>query len=193
MNAPYDLAFGFSVRLAATGLRTAPGVDPETEAAALATILLSDRTLDADGLELLARLVTGNLRKVHHPAGESILAHAVRRAGVAWRHGKDADPAQTGAALAQVLRDDPDCLGPGERALLADLVTGEMRKGQHAPPKGAGHPEVVAVVRDFRRNIFEGNARKNALSDTALKFNLTTRTVESYIAATEARERAADT
>ncbi|SEI03392.1 hypothetical protein [Paracoccus alkenifer] len=157
MSAPYDTAFAHAVRQAATGLRTVSKVDPETEAAPLALILHSDRALDADGLELLAQLVAGKLRKVRQPAGESILAHAVRRAGAAWRAGKGADPATTGGPLADVLRAEverirhgaPSQVGPGERVLLADLVTGELRRGTARPPIGAGHPQVVAVVQYY--------------------------------------------
>lgn len=189
MSAPFDLAFGHAVRLAATGLRTASGVDPEIEASPLAVILRSDRALDADGLELLGRLVTGDLRKMRQPVGESILAHAVRRAGAAWRRSKDTDPATTGAALAERLRGNPDLLGPGERALLADLVMGELRKGQSAPPRGAGHSQVVAVVGAFRKRMAALEVRKNAIDDTAAAFKISKRTVEKYLSITEERER----
>lgn len=193
MNASYDLAFGHAVRQAATGLRTAAGIDPEVAAAPLAAILRSGHALDPDGLELLARLVMGDLRKVHQPAGESILAHAVRRAGTAWRHGKRHDPAITGAALAATLRGDSAHLGPGERALLADLVTGEWRRGVNRPSKGAGNAQVAAVVEAFRNRIATGMARKIALDDTKKQFKLTGRTIETYLAMTSDQERASDT
>lgn len=189
MSASYDLAFAHAVRLAATALRTSAGMDPEAEAAPLATILRSDGPLDPDGLELLARLVTGDLRKVRPRVGETVLAHAVRRAGTAWRAGKDADPATTGAALAAALRSDPARLGAGERALLADLVTGEMRRGQNAPTKGAGHPHIVATVAAFRQKIEAGEARKNALIETASEFKLTARTLEKYLALAKERTK----
>ncbi|WP_126155285.1 hypothetical protein [Paracoccus haematequi] len=192
MNASYDSAFGDAVRRAATGLRTAAGIDPEIAAAPLAAILRSGRALDLDGLELLARLVTGNLRKVRQPVGETIMAHAVRRAGTAWRHGKRDDPAITGAALAAALRGDPARLGPGERALLADLVTGEWRRGENRPSKGAGNRHVAAVVEAFRNRVSIGTARKVALADTANQFSLTERTVETYLAMTAEQERASD-
>lgn len=192
MNASYDLAFAHAVRLAATGLRTASGIDPETEGAPLAAILRSDRPLDSDGLDLLARLVTGGLRKVRPRPGETVLAHAVRRAGTAWRAGKDTDPAKTGAALAAALRGDPARLGAGERALLADLVTGEMRRGQNAPTKGAGHSHVVAVVQTFRNWIASGSVRKQALEYTAEQFKISESTVARYVAMVEERERATD-
>ncbi|MCJ1902870.1 hypothetical protein MR829_21250 [Paracoccus versutus] len=188
MSVSYDLAFAHAVRQAATGLRTSSGADPEIEGAPLAEILRSDRTLDAHGLELLAQLVTGNLRKVRQPAGESILAHAVRRAGAAWRRGKGADPLTTGAALASALRGDPARLGPGERALIADLVTGELRRGTSRPPKGAGHLHVETIVEAFRKRIADGLVRKNALNDTAIESKISERTIETYLAMTEERE-----
>lgn len=163
MSETYDHAFAHAVRQAATGLRTASKVDPEIEAAPLAAILRSDRALDADGLELLARMVTGDLRAPYAgrvPAGESILAHAVRRAGAAWRDAKDADPATTGAALAAILRNDRPQIGPGERALLADLVIGELRRGTSRPPTGAGHSQVVAVVQYYRAREHKASRRK---------------------------------
>lgn len=181
MNVSYDLAFGHAVRQAAKGLRTAAGIDPEIAAAPLAAILRSGRALDPDGLELLARLVTGNLRKVRQPVGETIMAHAVRRTGTAWRHGKRDDPAITGAALAAALRGDPAHLGQGERALLADLVTGEWRRGVNRPSKGAGHTRIAAVVEAFRKKIADGTPRKVAIEDTADEFKTSPRTVERYL------------
>lgn len=189
MSATYDTDFAHAVRLAATGLRTASGIDPEAEAAPLAAILRGDRALDADGLELLARLVTGDLRKVKQFAGETVLAHAVRRAGIAWRKGKGADPAATGARLAAILRDAPARLGPGERGLLANLVTGELRRGTSRPGKGAGHQDVTKVAEVFRKRIAAGQPRKTALIDTAIEFEITDRTVETYLAMVIEREQ----
>lgn len=177
----YDKAFGDAVRMAATGLRTTSRMDPEIEAAPLAAILRSDRALDADGLELLARLVTGNLRKIAPRAGESMLAHAVRRAGTAWRHGKDMDPATTGAVLAACLRSNHARLEPGERALLADLMTGDLRRGTSAPTKGPGHSQIVAVVEAFHRKIDAGTLRKNALIETASELRISIRTIENHL------------
>lgn len=189
MSATYDTDFAHAVRLAASGLRTASGIDPEAEAAPLAAILRSDRALEVDGLELLARLVTGDLRKARARAGETILAHAVRRAGVAWRKGKDVDPATTGARLAAVLRDGSARLGPGERNLLADLVTGELRKGTSRPGKGAGHQDVTEAVEAFRKRMASGQPRKVALIDTAAEFGITDRTIEKYVAMVTEREK----
>ncbi|RWR28546.1 hypothetical protein D2T29_16695 [Sinirhodobacter populi] len=188
MIVPCDTDFAHAVRLAATGLRTASGIDPEIEGAPLAAILCSDRALDPDALELLARLVTGNLRKVIPPAGESIMAHAVRRAGTAWRKGKDADPTTTGAPLAAILRGDPARLGPGERALLADMVTGELRRGQSAPTKGAGHPDVLAVVEAVNKRLNEGDKLEFASEFVAAQFEIDKRTVFNYLKIARERE-----
>lgn len=163
-------------------------MDPETEAAPLATILRGDGPLDPDGLELLARLVTGDLRKVRPRAGETVLVHAVRRAGTAWRAGKDADPATTGAALAAALRGDAACLGAGKRALLADLVTGDMRrewekrkeqdnkekqKEQNTSIKGVGHPKVLAIVQFYRAR--ESKAMRRRANEQSVAEYLTSR------------------
>lgn len=201
MNEPCDTGFAHAVRLAATGLRSTSKVDPEIEAAPLAMILRGDRVIDADGLELLARLVTGKLRAPYGgkvPQGETMLAHAVRRAGGAWRVGKGAHPATTGAALANMLRaeserirhGEPPQIGPGERTMLARLVAGELRRGTSRPMIGAGHPQVVAIVQAFRKRMADGMARKNAALDTALEFDTTIRTVEIHLKAVKEREAA---
>lgn len=200
---PCDAAFAHAVRQAATGLRTASKADPEKECAPLAAILRSDRELDADGLELMAQMVTGNLRAPQD--GETDFAREVRRAHATWaRKGRAkgrkgerdtyANRTTTGATLAAYLRaeveriqrGEPPQIGLGERVMLAEmlcptpaLATAAELRGK--PPTGAGHSQVVAVVEAFRKRIAAGELRKNALIDTEEEFELATRTVENYL------------
>lgn len=188
-GAAYDLDFAHAVRLAATGIRPKAGVDPEIEGAALARYLRGTHELDGQGLDLLAELVTGKLRTIRQPVGETLLAHAVRLSGLAWRSGKDVDAETAGGALAGMLRDPATRIGVGERNLLADLVTGELRRGVSRPPKGAGRADITAVTAALRKQIDSGSLRKNALEDTARAFGLSVRTVQNYEAETKKRER----
>lgn len=193
MIQPYDTEFAHAVRQAATGIRPKAGVDLVPEAALLGTILCSERALDPHGLELLALAVTGQLRKARlQPKGETMFAHAVRRASAAWRSGKGKSPAVTGDALAIMLRSGQPVLGAGERELLAELfapipptVHNEL---QGRPGKGVGHPDVAAVMEMLQREIARGSVHKNAVVDTAKAFQITVRTVEKYEAMVRARE-----
>lgn len=166
----YDKEFADAVRLAARGLRTGSHMDPATDTATvgLALYLRSDQPLHADGLELMARLWTGKLRASYGGKvldNESEFARLIRDARRVWsRKGRikmrgkvqgkkkeiPVDPATTGVALAAMLHDPNRHIGPVEREWLADLVTGELRRGVSLPPKGAGHPKVIAAVQFFR-------------------------------------------
>lgn len=187
MSAPCDLAFAHAVRRAAAGIRPKSGCDPEVAGEPAAALLRAGAAFGAVERELLAQMVTGALRKVRQPPGETALARALREAGAAWRGGKEADPATEGAALASMLRTGME-LRPGERELVAQMITGEWRRGSSRPPVGAGHPRVVEVVAALRQKLADGAVRKNAVTDVAARFGLTARTVEAYEAMVQERE-----
>lgn len=184
MSAPCDLAFAHAVRRAAAGIRPKSGCDPEVAGAAAASMLRAGAALGAVERELLAQMATGALRKVRQPPGETALAWALREAGAAWRSGKEVDPATEGAALASMLRTGME-LRPGERELLAQMITGEWRRGSSRPPVGAGHPRVVEVVAALRA---VSGKRTAAVAEIAARFRLTARTVEAYEAMVQERE-----
>lgn len=193
MNYATDTEFAYAVRLAASGLRPKAGFDVAIEGAALRSILCSERPLDPDGLELLAQAVTGQLRKSRKsPMGETIFAHAVRRASNAWRSGKGDVPISTGEALAGMIRTGKPVLGGGERVKLAELFAPippdilDAREGR--PPKQAGNLDVVAVVATLRALLACGALRKNSIADTAKIHKLSIRTVEEYEAKAKKRE-----
>lgn len=197
MNGTYDIGFAHAVRRAARGVRPKPNVDVTTEGAALAAILRSEGEFDAHGLDLLAKLVTGKLRKIKQPDGETMFAHAVRRAGAAFRKGKDVYPEVEGAVLAEMLRSGQPSLGPGERELLAQLATRSASALQlreltldGTPPVGAGHPRVVRAVETLWAKMEDGEVHKNAVLDTAKELGISPRTVEEYEALTKASEKA---
>lgn len=184
MNAPYDLAFAQAVQRAAAGIRPKSGCDPEVAGEPAAALLRAGAALGAGERELLAQMAMGALRKVRQSPGESALARALREAGAAWRGGKGADPGTEGAALASLLRGGAE-LRPGERELLAQMITGEWRRGSSRPPLGAGHPRVVEVVTALRAI---GGKRTAAVAEIAARFDITTRTVEAYEAMVRERE-----
>lgn len=196
MNTSYDIDFANATRRAATGIRPKSGVDVTVEGAPLRTILCSNRALDPCGLELLALAVTGRLRKVKlPPKGETMFAHAVRRASAAWRSGKGGSPSATGDALAVMLRSGQPALGAGERELVAELFAPLSPNAANAldgrPWKGGGHADVVAVVKMLRGELAkEGTVHKNAIIDTARHFHVSKRTVEQYEAKIRQREAA---
>ncbi|WP_139214958.1 hypothetical protein [Palleronia marisminoris] len=123
-----------------------------------------------------------------------MFAHAVRRASAAWRSGKEDRPAEAGAILAGMLRSRQPPLGTGERELLAELFAPQPANEHDAlagrPPKGAGHPDVVAVMNHLQNEIAKSSLHKNALADTASHFKISVRTVEEYEAITREREAA---
>ncbi len=113
----------------------------------------------------------------------------VVRAGRSFVAAKGKDPAEEGAALAKFLRSDAP-VGPQERELLAQLVTGDWRNRKGRPERvGPGNPYAVALVSDYRRRVAEYGPKgeEAAAQDTAKDFGETTRTVRPY--AKEARER----
>ncbi|MBW4962174.1 hypothetical protein [Sulfitobacter sp. CW3] len=187
-----DTGFAHAVRLAATGIRPKAGADVIAEAGPLREILCRERTLDPNGLELLALAVTGKLRKIKQPSCETEFAHAVRRASAAWRKGKNDGPADVGALLAETLRLGRPVLGSGEREELAELFSPKIPSTSHAfvgrPCIGAGKANVVAVVEMLRNEREKGSARKNAIIDTAKRFRISCRTVEKYDSMIEERE-----
>lgn len=71
-----------------------------------------------------------------------------------------------GAALAAILLSDRP-LGAGERALLAELVEGELSRPHGRQPVGLWSPEVVAAVKRYRELVKAGKVRKAALSIAA--------------------------
>lgn len=179
-GAVVDTDFSRAVRLAATGLDVAHQADPAIAGEALAAILRDDRPLDAHGMELLAQMVTGRLRKRRQPDGESDLAQAVRSAGAAWRKAREANPAVTGVPLAAILRGDPSRLGAGERALLADLVTRGLRKSGGRPSMGAGHPQRVGMSEAFQAEIESGTKRKDAIDEIINDKKITGKSVKIH-------------
>ncbi len=113
----------------------------------------------------------------------------VARAGRAFKPVDGKDPTTEGAALAEFLRSDAP-LGPDERELLAQLVTGEWGRPNGRPARvGPGHPYAVALVSDYRRRVAEHGpgGEEAAAQDAARAFDTSPRTVRRY--AEEARER----
>jgi hypothetical protein len=193
MTATCDTGFAHAVRLASTGIRPKARVDVTVEAGPLRTILCSDQMLYQNDLELLALAVTAKLRKIKQPSGETMFAHAVRRASAAWRTGKNDSPIIAGAMLADMLRSGRPALGSGEREELAELFSPlaptAFNSFNGRPPKGAGQAKVVAVIKMLRHELTkEGSIRKNAIIDTAKEFKISIRTVEQYDAMVEERE-----
>ena len=74
---------------------------------------------------------------------------AVLKAGRGFRKVQDKEPIESGSKLAEYLRSDKP-LGKGERELLAQLVTGEMRN----PSKPVGRAKNIrlSVNNIMRRN-----------------------------------------
>lgn len=121
-------------------------------------------------------------------AGEYITP-LIERAGRAFVAAKGKDPMVEGAPLAEWLRSGGE-IGPNERELLAQLVTGDWLKRQGRPErKGPGHPDAVAIVSDYRRRVEEYGPKgeEAAAQDTAKEFGESTRTVRRYVQ--EAKER----
>jgi hypothetical protein len=87
-------------------------------------------------------------------------ADAVRRAGRALTASKGQNPEEAGLALANLLRSGAE-LGPGEREMLAELVTGQWRR-RVGPPSRAGERrrvrEAVAALRDHYASKGEGRS-----------------------------------
>ena len=115
--------------------------------------------------------------------------HAVVRAGRAFVAAKGKDPAKEGVALAELLR--AGCpLGPGERDLLADLVTGEWRDRPGRKDVRPGNQAVVDVVAELRRLEGEGCKKEAAKVQVAADFGISRATVENYEKMTNEREAA---
>src|SRR6056297_321528 len=116
----------------------------------------------------------------------------VARAGRAFIAAKGKDPTVEGKQLAQYLRGD-EPIGPNERELLAQLVTGEWRSPKGRPERvGPGHQYAVSLVLAYRRRVSEygPNGEEAAAQDTALEFDESTRTVRRYLQETRERETA---
>lgn len=197
MSVSCDIGFSRAVRLAGTGIRPKSGIDVTVEAAQLAMILRGDQALDPQGLKLLALAVTGKLRKIKQPSGETVFGHAVRRASAAWRSGKKNSPADVGALLAEMLLSGQPALGAGERQELSELFSPQPPNAHNArhgrPSKGAGHADVAAVVEMLRNEIAKGFVHKYGVSVTAERFKISHRTVEEYEAMTKEREAVIET
>ncbi|WP_294609349.1 hypothetical protein [uncultured Roseovarius sp.] len=119
----------------------------------------------------------------------------VARAGRAFMAAKGKDPEIEGKPLAEFLLSD-EHIGPYERELLAELVTGEWRRPKGRPKGvGPGHIYAVLLVSDYRRRVSEygPNGEEAAAQDTAIKFGVSTRTVRSYVREARKREAAIKT
>ena len=115
----------------------------------------------------------------------------IARAGRAFNAAKGKDPTIEGAKLADFLRSDAP-LGPNERELLAQMVTGEWRNKKGRPERvGPGHQYAEAIVADYRDRVsrYGPKGEEAAAQDTAKEFGESTRTVRRY--AQEAGDREA--
>ena len=104
------------------------------------------------------------------------------RAGRAFTAAKGKDPAIEGAELAEWLRSGAE-IGPAEREMLAELVTGEWRNRKGRPDrKGPGHPVAKEIVDYYRRyrEEYGPNVEEAAAQATAEKFSISISTVRSY-------------
>jgi hypothetical protein len=116
----------------------------------------------------------------------------VVRAGRAFTAAKGKDPAVEGAALADWLRSGAE-IGPAEREMLAELVTGEWRNRKGRPERvGPGHPYAHAILSNLENRLREYGPRMAlaAKQDTAKAFGESVRTVERYLEEAKAREQA---
>ncbi|MGJ8588800.1 MAG: hypothetical protein ACSHXW_11650 [Yoonia sp.] len=117
------------------------------------------------------------------------IAPMIVRAGRAFRAVEGKDPEAEGRELAEWLLSGAE-IGPSEREMLAELVTGMWRQSKGRPERvGPGHPDARAVVDFYNRCNEKLGPRmtKVAKGQTADKFGISDKTVERYL--TEARER----
>lgn len=122
--------------------------------------------------------------------GDANIIHMIVKAGRAFRAVEDLDPEEEGAPLADWLRSGAE-IGPAERELLADLVTGEWRRSRGAPNrKGPGHAESIEIVQYYSEVLKAKSVRKIAKYETSEKFGISERTVERYLEESEARDKA---
>lgn len=120
------------------------------------------------------------------------LTNMVARAGRAFAAAKNKNPIVEGADLAAWLRSGAN-IGPEERELLAELVTGAWRANKGRPTrKGAGHADAQEIVTDLenRLHTYGKNMSLAAKQDTAKKFNLSVRDVERYAQESSDRKKA---
>jgi hypothetical protein len=118
----------------------------------------------------------------------------IMRAGRAVIAAKGKDPAIEGEELARWLRSAAD-IGPAEREMLAELVTGvwRARKGARNRP-GPGMSTAIALVADFEERLASYGARRVLLAkgDTAALFGESVCTVERYHSDAKERREALD-
>lgn len=111
-----------------------------------------------------------------------IITGLVARAGRAFVAAKGKDPAVEGQALAEWLRSGAE-IGPDEREMLAELVTGEWRARKGRPErKGPGTVYAMMLVADLEGRLKSYGPRRSlaAKQDTAKRFGESVRTVERY-------------
>lgn len=94
-----------------------------------------------------------------------------------------------GATLAAILRSDRP-LGVSERALLAELVEGELSRPHGRQPLGPGHPKVVSAVAEYRAAIKAGEMKKNAAADVAARAGVSLSTIRQWDKITRRRTEA---
>lgn len=108
---------------------------------------------------------------------------AVRRAGAAFVAAKGKNPTIEGADLAELLLSGAE-IGPGEREMLAELVTGQWRRGAGEAGKARElHPEskvVLEIVSSLRDKVAGGIKKEAAKSEVAASFCVSRATVENY-------------
>ncbi|MBR3370906.1 MAG: hypothetical protein IKG52_09765 [Rhodobacteraceae bacterium] len=116
----------------------------------------------------------------------------VVRAGRAFIAAKGKDPAVEGAALAEWLRSGAE-IGPAEREMLADLVTGEWRDRKGAKPrKSPGHSRAKEIVADLNSRLQKYGPKMGeaARQDTANAFGISVRTLSRYMKEAKELEQA---
>lgn len=110
-------------------------------------------------------------------------SQAVRRAGAAFVAAKGKDPTIEGADLAELLLSGAE-IGPFEREMLAELVTGEWRRRPGEAGKARElHPEstvVRMIVSSLRDKVACGIQKEAAKLEVADSYNVSRSTVEKY-------------
>jgi hypothetical protein len=99
---------------------------------------------------------------------------------------KGEDYETAGADLARYLRSDKP-LGPEEREILAQLVTGELRRPRGRPPKSPSNAEVVESSLQVRSN--PSKAKKDAIGANVKKLGKSWRTLERHDSMVSERKR----
>lgn len=90
-------------------------------------------------------------------------------------------------SLAEMLRSDLP-LGPGERSILADLISGKLAMSMGRPQKGIGNAQIVEVVERYRKLRLNTKEEVAAL-ETAVSTGFSKSTIRRWYKDTIEREK----